>query len=520
MAGGDPRNTIGRATTLQAFCTRPATVCRLRAAGRLACCLLLTLATGCGSGKPTEAVVKARSLLPLGKPQEAIDALTDDKSAEGHYLKYVALTRLELADAAQAELEKAVQQDPGNEKYKVIQLTSKLQAGDKAAAEEILKLQKEHPSSASVALAAMTAYARTGDLAGAMTAFKTSVALCDQVPEMLPQMLGVALRSQMGPEAQTVMAKLEKLAPDYPTLAAQRIAVMLITNRVDEALRLAREHYEKDKTSESAALIFARAISATPATPEYDKTMEEIARQYPRNPNLLQMHSTYLAKSGRLPQAVEFLNKAIAQVPPDLRDMITHMSIVLPLEMKNAPLASAQIDRHRAAIRDPLYLGYYEGRLLQVRKDYAGAMAAYKRVVEAAKDDPQTKAMIAREALVWMRQIQLEQGRSQAIQKAADRMSVLELEEDTPSTAETPADQPAGKPAPAAASDNGAGSSSKTASGKTAKAAEKDASTSGGKQPASASKAKADSTKPPAAPRGKFGAGKQTIGPVPDATPE
>lgn len=399
----------------------------LRSSTLLAWCAAFALLAGCGH-KPSEGVVRAKVLLPTGRPQEAIDQLGSEDTPESHYLRYIALTLLELNDTASAELDKAVQQDPKNVNYRALQLSLKMQAtkSDSDAAptiDEILKLYQANPSSSTVALCAMTAHARKKDAAAAMSAFRTSVALSDQVPELLPMLLNRALNAQMPLELQTLMEKLDKISPNDPLLAQQRIAVMLVINKADEAVRLAKEFYQKENSSEGSAVLYAKALSSMAAAPDRDRVMEEIVRRYPRNLNILNLYSTYLAKSGRLPQAVEFLDQTVSQMPPDSKNMTMHLAIALPFTFKDAKLAEAELNRYRSFITEPLYVQYYEARLMHLHKDYAGAMAAYKKVVEAAKDNRLASQAFAYEALVQMRQAQIDQGTSDNLQRAADIMS-------------------------------------------------------------------------------------------------
>lgn len=395
----------------------------------VACCMAGALFAGCGY-KPSAAVVRAKVLLPSGRPQEAIDQLGSEDTPPAHYLRYVALTQLELSETAAAELDKAVQQDPNNVNYRALQLAIKLQAtkvdSDAAAiVDEILKLYQENQSSATVALAAMIAHARKREVAASMSAFRASVALSDQIPELLPLLLNRALTAQLPVESQTLMDKLDKISPDDPLLAQQRIAVMMVINKIDEAVRLAKEFYQKENGSEGSAVLYAKAMSAMAAAPDRDRTMEEIVRRYPRNLNILNMYSTYLAKSGRLPQAVEFLDQTVSQMPPDSKNMTMHLAVALPFAFKDAKLAEAVLNRYRSFITEPLYLQYHEARLKHIQKDYAGAMAGYKQVVEAAAKDGGIKGRtFAYEALTQMRQVQIDQAAPGALRQAADALAV------------------------------------------------------------------------------------------------
>ena len=72
---------------------------------------------GCNGSGPSKAIVDAGRFFQMGKNQEALDALKDEESAEGSYLKAVALTRLKLSDTAREQILKAIELDEENAKY-------------------------------------------------------------------------------------------------------------------------------------------------------------------------------------------------------------------------------------------------------------------------------------------------------------------------------------------------------------------------------------------------------------------
>src|SRR4029077_18145735 len=119
-------------------------------------------------------------LLPTGKPQEALDSLGTDDTAEAHYLKSLALTQLYLPEPARSELEKATAKDPKNPRYRALQLSVRIQQAkpeeeSTADIDELLKIYADNTSSPLVALCAMTAYSKKKDLTSSMSAFRTSV---------------------------------------------------------------------------------------------------------------------------------------------------------------------------------------------------------------------------------------------------------------------------------------------------------------------------------------------------------
>ena len=379
---------------------------------------------------------QALELLPIGKPQEALDILKNENSAEGHYLKALALYRLELRDAAKEQLDKAMAKAPNNLKYHGFMLRMSLMNENDGATsdklvqlDELLQMYEQNKSSGAIALFGATGFAKKGDVPSAMKAFRTSVALSDEIPEFLPEMLIFAMRGQMGPEALTVLEKLEKRNPNDPILARQRVGVLLMLKEYDDAIRNARDIYKREKESEDSAMLYGRALASAPGTAERDKALQGVIQRYPAQEQLLLLQATYLARSNRLDQAVKMLNKVIDGKPGDEKYSLLHIAIDLPLEAGNAEIAEQQIDRYRSLIKPPLLMTYYEGRLQMVRKDYKAATATLTKVVEAGKDNTQGSLALAKEALIWLQQIQYNQQVSNAMQKAATEATSEETPE-------------------------------------------------------------------------------------------
>lgn len=402
---------------------------------RITLCLALLLA-GCGGNKTNESVQQAKHLLAVGKPQEALDKLAEDYSAEALFVKSVALNRMDLKDAGAEQIQKAIALNPGEARYRAYQLRLQLQAGNDQAADEILSIYDNHKSSAAIALAAAFAYAQKHKPEEASQTLKASIALSDASPEFLPDMLILALRAQMGPEAQTALAKIEKLGPGDPALARQRIATLMMVNEMDAAVRQARELYIKEDRTEQAARLYARALSSAPATAERDKALEEVLQRYPREDELVVMYVSYLAKSKRLTQAIEYLDKSIEKFPAGSKDLLRNVAVNLPLEMEDADTAEEQLRKYRASIRQPLLLELYDGRILLLRKDYGKALATFAAVMEAGKNDEGGSRALVAEAYKWLRQADYEKRLSDAIQKQADEAKT-EAKSDTNQSGET-----------------------------------------------------------------------------------
>jgi len=369
----------------------------------------LVFLSGCGGGdQSAEAIRKARVALPLGKPQEAIDQLANATGAEALYLKAVALHNLQLVDASRDQLKKALELDRDNPKYRAFQLRNQLleQQGQGKAADELLAIYEQHQSSSAIALFAASAYSAKGDAAKAVQAFQTSVALSEEAPEFLPEMLIYALRAQLGNDAKTVLAKLEKLGPTDPTVARQRVAVLVLVGDSEGAIRSAEALFQRERTSLDAALLYMRALTSAPATPSVEKSMNELLALFPQDDELVGMYAGYLARHERLTEAVDLVNTAIAKAPKgkDVRPLV-NIAVDMPLEQGNADLAEAQIKRHQSQLTPPILLRYYQARLLYLREDHDAAAKMLVEVVKERDDpDPIKRAIVGR-AMIWIQQV-------------------------------------------------------------------------------------------------------------------
>ena len=105
--------------------------------------LLLAVLSGCGGDRLSPAALAARKALQFERAQEALDKLSAepvDDTLEGHYLRAIALERLERLEAANAEAKIAVDRAPKNPKYQGLVLRLKLFAGEITAIEPLLEL--------------------------------------------------------------------------------------------------------------------------------------------------------------------------------------------------------------------------------------------------------------------------------------------------------------------------------------------------------------------------------------------
>ncbi|HVW00164.1 MAG TPA: hypothetical protein VHB77_07490, partial [Planctomycetaceae bacterium] len=271
------------------------------------CWLALALCAvplGCGKSGPPPEIVQARELLQVNKFQAAADLLANQKSAEGLYLKAVALHALRQPDAALDAVKKAHQLDQADPRYEGFLLLLRMMKDEQGAANELIDLYEQNRSVGALALFASSAYLMKRDQPKSMATFDVAVALANETPEFMWQMLDQALavgrrkaaedlidklsgvrpkdpdvlrrllqtavRGRLGPSAETLLTKLKELTPDDPQLEKKRVEVLFLLNR-PEALTAAEKLYRDWAETEEAALVYILPLSEAPYSPENDR---------------------------------------------------------------------------------------------------------------------------------------------------------------------------------------------------------------------------------------------------------
>jgi Flp pilus assembly protein TadD len=383
--------------------------------------LVLVLLAGC-NGEST-GVKQARNLLPLGKPQEALDKLGSEKKPEAHYLRAVSLLRLNLREAATDELQKALELKPDDKKYIALQLRLQLEAnaatGGAEEVDRIIQLHEADKASPALALFAATAYARRGNAKSALDAFRTAVALSDAIPEMFPDMLAYSLHAELPAEAKTILDKLDKLGPGDKLLAKQRVATLLLLKQHEEAVRLAKSIYADEQT-EDAALFYSRALSRSEANADRDQIMLQLRHRFSGNRDLLTMYCGYLVASTRLDSALTEIDGEFNRTrDKEDRYHLAQLAIGFPLESGQPDIAATQVKKYQAALGDPLLVEFYDGRIAHVRRDYATATSKLSHVLQAGNEDPRL-TMLARQAAMWLEIVQGDQRMAEHLKSAAE----------------------------------------------------------------------------------------------------
>lgn len=426
----------------------------------LACSLL----AGCGSSGPSPAVVDARRLFQFGQYNEAIDALSDDDSAEAAYLKSVAMHRLKLPESAQPQIEAALEAEPDNPKYQAFHARLQLLAGDTTVAPKLIELFEKNPTSAAVALVAFYGYQGTrmeqligkqGEAAAkshelGIEALKSAIILNSEIPEFQRELLALATKLKLGTEAQALADKLSEIAPDDPVIAKQRIAVLLQTGRMVTALEACEKLYKQQHQSEEVAMIYAIPLSTLPASADNDRKFREVVDRYPGNAEIVTKFAIFMTRTKRHDEAAKVLDRAIQRIKePSVRQKLMYVAIDLPLEVGKADDAERSLERYRDSIDDPLLVNYFEGRLLYIRNKPLEAIDKLKLVFQTQQKTPGSNLGLAKEALKWMKLILTTQLGNRNLEQV--QQAIKELEAATQSVVEerqqaagsqTPDDEP------------------------------------------------------------------------------
>src|SRR5712691_8019758 len=303
-----------------------------RVSGKLMVCGFLLLATlaGCGGERLSRAALAARKALQFERPQEALDQLSAtpaDTTPAGHYLRAIALERLDRLDAAKAEAKLALERSPKDPKYLGLQLQLKLFDDDESAIDPLLQLRDEHPSSAAVSLFAVFAYqakhvrlrserklrAARVQLEKAEASLKTALSLSAEIPECHRELIGMALWFEQPAEALKLLDGLLRQEPDNIELLRKQVHVLVLAKHSAEAISAASQLYKRLERTEGAAVEFANTLNRLPASPAVLEQLSALREHFPQNTAILLRQCWSLGKSGHVAKACETLATAFEQ---------------------------------------------------------------------------------------------------------------------------------------------------------------------------------------------------------------
>jgi tetratricopeptide (TPR) repeat protein len=428
-----------------------------------------------GSKRPSARVDQARRMLQINRPRLAIEALAKEESAEGHYLKAIALQSVGEAGAAREQIGDAIAIAPADPKYQGYDSVLKLTRGNTEVSDELIKTYELHPTSPGIAFFATRAFLhrQPPDSNAALQAFQQAVISIDQTPEFMfsalhfsvdslqhtGTVIDKSVRDQLQTTAEGLLNQIEELAPqdiellkelltwavqgklvqsgkhlvqritelqpDHPENTSLLVRVELMLGDPVAAMAAAQRALSEHPDDLALELLLADSVAQAPASPENEEILAGLLTKHPDNPEFLAKLTVYLTRSKRLPDAVALINRALITCKPGpQRDALLNLAIGVPLEAKHAGLAEQQLKRFNSEFQNPHLLDYLEGRVLFLKQDYAGAKKHFQKVISPLQIKSDADRRRASECLVWYQQVlKWELGKAQE-QAALKRLKV------------------------------------------------------------------------------------------------
>ena len=423
--------------------------------------LVLCSLVGCGNADFFQKKIDAGRLqLQLSEDEKALETLSapndNDAPAEYHYLKALTLDRLGRAEAANAEIRRAVEAEAGNPKYKGLELRFRLFARDRNSVDQLIELNGKHASVGAVALFSTYAYQAKSLLLKAenkpqaaefhekrkQETLDTALTLAKDMPELHRDLITFAVQNGKHDEALSLANGLLALSPKSVPARNQKLQVLLLLKEPDDAAKIAAELYDEMGRQLVGAEAYASVLAMTSTSAEHDKEFAELRGKYPYSTTVLTKYATYLTRAGRLVNALELLDAAIQEQPnKSQREQLAFVAITLPLEIDATEYAEERLKRYRDELTDPLLIDFFEGRILFQKRQYHDAVQRMLNIVAAEKKNPGKSTALAKEAFGWVQRSLSAQLRGTQIQVAIDKTSTLS--NDGESGAKTDVPQPA-----------------------------------------------------------------------------
>lgn len=402
---------------------------------------LLCLVVGCGRGEMYQTKIDtARRQLRLVEDTPALETLgvsdDSDAPAEFHYLKAIALERLNRHEAAVSEIKRATTADPTSAKYKAYELKLRLFARDRESLEQLLKLSDDYGSLGSVALFVTYAHQAKGVLLEAerkpkaaeyhfdrkKRTFATALTLAHEIPEWHRELIIFALQEQQQEEAMKLIDGILKVDPKNLPMRNKKLQVLLALKKNDDAVLLARELFDESQQQMEGAEAYAAVLSLGEVNERHDLEFQKLQEKYPRSLQIICRRAAYMTRGGNLLDAFKLLDDAMPGQPTkSARETLAYASITLPLEIGNADFAEQRLQKCRSEISDPLLVEYFEARLLYLKRQYSEAVRKMLNIVAAEKKNPGKSSALALDALTWVRRILADRVMSDQINVAIDK---------------------------------------------------------------------------------------------------
>lgn len=387
--------------------------------------VLLGVLAGCGgyTDVPLDAV---RRELQLDRPEKALELFPVEEerlSPEARYLKSMTLQRLDRRQAAEVEIQRALQEQPDVPRYRALQLRLKLFEGNFETTDALIELWDENrtdPAVTAIVLyafeAKILALENEGRKQAALAhadelreALRDALAMAAQIPEFQRELVAFALRYQLADEALALVDALHALAPEDEHLTRDRITVYMLAGRRDEAARLAEDYFATHRDSAEAAAFFARVLAACPPTEPRSRVFANLFARFPAHPEVAAQYALYLGAAGEVRRACELLIEVAARQPSAVEQQrLLRGAVKVPIDRDRPELAREYLRKLRDQLGSPLVVSYFEGRILALEQKYSEALLKMHEVLDArASHDPTWRAL-AGEAVAFVPRLMLE----------------------------------------------------------------------------------------------------------------
>lgn len=371
-----------------------------------------------------EQVASARRFLQLSLNEDALDTLSvvddGDAPAEYHYLKAITLDRLKRYEPANSEIARAIKQEPGNPRYKGLELRFRLMAREKSAMDQLIELNRDYASVAAVALFSTYGFQAKALLLQASgnpkaaeyhhsrktQTLDTALTMSADIPELHPELMLFARKNNRPQDALSLVNGMLELDAENLELRSQKVRILVSAGKPDDAAALSLELYEETGKRREGAEYVASVLAYASRSEQNDGMFEQLLKDFGRNPVIVTKHAVYLARHGQLQAAQKLLADSMKTMKSDDdRETLAFVSISLPLEAGVVDLAEEQLRKNEKHLRDPLLKDYFLARVLYLRERHSDAVQLMLKIVKQGGASNDGSQALAQEALAWVRQI-------------------------------------------------------------------------------------------------------------------
>lgn len=341
-------------------------------------------------------VLLARAETALGRPDRAVEALEDAASGSPRLLASLAelYERQQRWTEASATYERLAQMNPGSTDMRVRWASALLQTEAPEAFEQARDLLRTVVAAAPTDTRALyllsTAERRTRDFPAAEATARRLIAAAPDGPT------GPFALAQVFEDQRLFARAADVLAPAVDRLSAAaeppRELLTLVAHLGYAELQAGRAAaaiatFERARALSGGAAFDTALVQAHLLARQYDKAADLARAARQRRPDdlrLAQLEARALARAGKGDRAVVVMRDALAAHDDDVEAHLTLAEVLQ--EARRAGEADEVLSQAATRFPSEISVPFQRGALLEQRKDYTGAEAAFR---EALARDPQ-----------------------------------------------------------------------------------------------------------------------------------